>query len=165
MGIIEWAAVSVLLAAGALFFGFPFGVAVGYAWRDRISRARRALVVQQRRRAELDGAVPALALPDVEPARLVDVLHAGKPAGEPKAASPGPSALVSANETGIPQGTMSRARKKANGSNDRPAERSGQDGKHRKVSTKSRLKIVIGNVLQDRGSSPGTPRAAPPSGS
>jgi NhaP-type Na+/H+ or K+/H+ antiporter len=26
----------------AILIGFPFGVLVGYLWRDRISRARRA---------------------------------------------------------------------------------------------------------------------------
>jgi hypothetical protein len=50
MGVFEWVAVGVLLTAGALFVGFPFGVAFGYVWRDRISRARRHLVEQERRR-------------------------------------------------------------------------------------------------------------------
>ena len=47
---IEWGAVGVVL--------FLFGVAVGYAWRDRISRARRLryLVEQARRHLVLDGA-------------------------------------------------------------------------------------------------------------
>ena len=55
MGLVEWVAIGVVLAAGALFVGFPVGVAVGYAWRDHISRARRAryLVEQERRHAEL----------------------------------------------------------------------------------------------------------------
>ena len=55
MGVAEWVAVGVILVAGALFVGFPVGVAVGYAWRDHISRARRAryLVEQERRHAEL----------------------------------------------------------------------------------------------------------------
>jgi len=75
MGIIEWVAVGVLLAAGALFIGFPFGVAVG---------------------------ISALALPDVRPAGRIDVLHVGKPAEEVKAASPGLSAPVIAKEPGIP---------------------------------------------------------------
>jgi len=36
----------------AIFIGFPFGVLVGYLWRDRISRARRAKfrAEQERRR-------------------------------------------------------------------------------------------------------------------
>jgi hypothetical protein len=63
MGLVEWVAVGIVLAAGALFVGFPFGVAVGYAWRDRISRARRVRhrVERARRRADLDGAATARA--------------------------------------------------------------------------------------------------------
>jgi hypothetical protein len=46
---------------------FPFGVAVGYAWRDRISRARRVryLVDRGRRAAELARAAAALARADL----------------------------------------------------------------------------------------------------
>jgi hypothetical protein len=29
-------------AVGSVLLGFPFGVWVGYMWRDRISRARRS---------------------------------------------------------------------------------------------------------------------------
>ena len=63
MGVIEWVAVGVVLVAGALFVGFPIGVAVGYKWRDRISRARRArsLIEQARRHAESDAAATASA--------------------------------------------------------------------------------------------------------
>ena len=50
----EWVAVAAVLAVGAVFVGFPFGVAVGYLWRDRISQARRMryLIERERRRAE-----------------------------------------------------------------------------------------------------------------
>ena len=50
---IEWGAVGVVL--------FLFGVAVGYTWRDRVSRARqlRYLVEQARRHVELDSAATA----------------------------------------------------------------------------------------------------------
>jgi hypothetical protein len=50
---LELAAVGAILAAGAVLIGFPFGVAVGYAWRDAISRARRIryLTERERRRA------------------------------------------------------------------------------------------------------------------
>jgi hypothetical protein len=50
---LEWVAVGAILAAGAVLIGFPFGVAVGYAWRDAISRARRIryLTERERRRA------------------------------------------------------------------------------------------------------------------
>jgi hypothetical protein len=34
-----------------LIFGFPFGVLVGYMWRDRISQARRARYLRERGRA------------------------------------------------------------------------------------------------------------------
>jgi hypothetical protein len=68
MGITEWAVVGVILAAGALFIGFPFGIAVGYKWRDRISRARRARVALERRRAELDDAAPAVTLREMKEA-------------------------------------------------------------------------------------------------
>jgi hypothetical protein len=148
---VEWVAVGAVLAAGALFVGFPFGVAVGYAWRDRISRARRIrhLVEQERRRAELDGAATALARPDTRPAGRSDGLRVGKP--EVAAASPGLSARVIAEETGIPHATISRARKKATGSNDPVAKRTGKDGKRRKMPTKSKLKVVTGDVLQEPG--------------
>jgi len=50
---LEWAAVGAILAAGAVLIGFPFEVAVGYASRDAISRARRIryLTERERRRA------------------------------------------------------------------------------------------------------------------
>jgi hypothetical protein len=147
---VEWVAVGAVLAAGALFVGFPFGVAVGYAWRDRISRARRHLVEQERRRAELDGAATALARPDTRPAGRSDGLCVGKPTEEVAAASPGLSARVIAEETGIPQATISRVRKKATGSNDPVAKRIGKDGKRRKT-TKSKLKVVTGDFLQEPG--------------
>jgi hypothetical protein len=51
---IEWVAVGIVLITGAIFFGFPLGVLVGYTWRDRISRERRArfIIEQERRRGE-----------------------------------------------------------------------------------------------------------------
>jgi hypothetical protein len=148
---IEWVAVGAVLAAGALFVGFPFGIAVGYVWRDRISRARRIrhLVEQERRRAEPDGSATALARPDTRPAGRSDGLRIGK--AEVAAASPGLSARVVAGETGIPDATMSRAQKKATGSNDAVAQRTGKDGKHRKMPTKSKLEVVTRDVLQEPG--------------
>jgi hypothetical protein len=35
-----------------LIFGFPLGVLVGYMWRDRISRARRARYLAERNRGD-----------------------------------------------------------------------------------------------------------------
>jgi hypothetical protein len=123
---VEWVAVGAVLAAGALFVGFPFGVAVGYAWRDRISRARRIVVEQERRRVELDGAATAVARPAAtRPAGRSDGLRVGKRAEEVAAASLGRSARVIAEETGIPHATIGRARKKATGSNDPVAKRTG----------------------------------------
>ena len=34
-----------------LIFGFPLGVLVGYTWRDRISRVRRAQYLAERNRS------------------------------------------------------------------------------------------------------------------
>jgi hypothetical protein len=133
----EWVAVGVVLAAGALFVGFPFGVAVGYAWRDRISRARRVryLVEQERRRAELDDAAIPLAQPDIRPAGRLDGVRVGKPAEEVAATSPGLSAPVFGEETGIPHATK----------------RTGKDGKRRKMPTNSKLKVMTSDVLQEAG--------------
>src|SRR6516164_315352 len=39
------------LVDAVLIFGFPLGVLVGYMWRDRISRARRARYLAERNRA------------------------------------------------------------------------------------------------------------------
>jgi hypothetical protein len=58
---VEWAAIGVLLAAGALCIGFLLGLVVGYAWRDRISRARRARVKQDLWLAEIDRAATTFA--------------------------------------------------------------------------------------------------------
>jgi hypothetical protein len=50
---------------GAVLIGFPFGFLAGYFWRDRISRARRAPYLADRRSRhvmrELDSAVAVLA--------------------------------------------------------------------------------------------------------
>jgi hypothetical protein len=40
------------LVDAVLIFGFPLGVLVGYLWRDRISRARRARYLVERNLAE-----------------------------------------------------------------------------------------------------------------
>jgi hypothetical protein len=40
-----------LAVYAVLIFGFPFGVLVGYLWRARISRARRARYLAERNRA------------------------------------------------------------------------------------------------------------------
>lgn len=125
---IEWVVFGGVLAAGAIFVGFPSGVAVGYVWRDRISRKRRRLAERERRRAELIESAAAHA-------RLVATRSdVGKPE-EVAAASP------SIQGIGIPQVTVSRARKKVKGSKDPIASRKGKDSK-RKTPTKSKLKVT-----------------------
>jgi hypothetical protein len=39
-----------LVVYAVLIFGFPFGVLVGYIWPDRISRARRARYLAERKK-------------------------------------------------------------------------------------------------------------------
>jgi hypothetical protein len=65
---IEWIAIGVVFAAGALFVGLPVGAGVGYWWRDRISRARRLRhrAEHERKDAELHRAVGALARPSAK---------------------------------------------------------------------------------------------------
>ena len=148
---VEWVAVGAVLAAGSLFIGFPFGVAVGYAWRDHISRARRIrhVVEQERRRGELDGAATALGRPDTRPAGRSDGLRVGKPTEEVAATSPSLSARVIAEDTGIPHATISRTRKRSTVAHATVA--NGKDGERRKMPTKSKLKVVTGDVLQEPG--------------
>ena len=64
---IEWVAVGVVMAAGAVLIGFPVGVVVGYVWRDRISRARRIRYWNEleRRRVKPDGAAAVLVRDDI----------------------------------------------------------------------------------------------------
>ena len=42
------------LVYAVLIFGFPFGVLIGYMWRDRISRARRDRYLEELNRAARD---------------------------------------------------------------------------------------------------------------
>jgi hypothetical protein len=96
---VEWVAVGVVLAAGAVLVGFPFGIAVGYAWRDRISRARRVryLIERERRRAELDSAAIAVARADPRS----DVRYeCGAPAGELTRQTRGAATVESNQATG-----------------------------------------------------------------
>jgi hypothetical protein len=138
------------VATGALFVGFPVGVGVGYAWRDRISRIRRLKFAQEHRRAEIDR---ELALLDNMRAERSDERRVGKPADEVAAASPDLSRQVSAEATSILHPNMSPAIKKATRSKDPLAIRTGEDGKRRKMPKKSKLRIVTGDVLQEPGSS------------
>jgi len=132
---IEWVVFGVVLAAGAVFVGFPSGVAVGYVWRDRISRERRRLAERERRRAELIDSAAAHA-------RMVAGRADGL--GKPEEVA---AASSSIQGIGIPQATVSRSRKKVNGSKDPVAKRKGKDSK-RKTPTKSKLK-VSGDLTQE----------------
>jgi hypothetical protein len=133
---VEWIAVGALLAAGALFAGFPVGVFVGYAWRNRISNKRRLLVAEERRRAEIDAALRAFALPE-----------------ETKPAAPGVSDGAPAKAIEVKQPTVTRARKRT----DAPA----PDGKPpRQRAKKVKLTIVAGDDRQEPeqpGKAPKTP--------
>jgi hypothetical protein len=60
MNVEEWAEVFAILKTGAVLVVFPFGVAVGYAWRAHISHVRRVRYLTARAReqrwAKPDGA-------------------------------------------------------------------------------------------------------------
>jgi hypothetical protein len=137
----EWVAVGILVVAGAFFIGFPFGVAVGYWWRSRISRMRRRryLVEQERLRAGLDTKVGPLAGPDIAPAIR-----------EVAAASLSFSMPATAAEMGTAQATPGRARKKATGLSDPIAKRTGDDGKRRKKMP-AKSKVVADDLLNQPG--------------
>jgi hypothetical protein len=142
---VEWIAIGGVLAAGALFVGFPFGVAVGYAWRDSISRSRRLRVKQELRRAELEGAAAAFAPPDIKLAGRLGKFHVGRPVDDVAAASD-----LSAPAAGEPS-TARPTVKRATGSNKAIAMRNGRDRKRRKVPEKTKLKVVTTEVLQEPG--------------
>ncbi|WP_156898892.1 hypothetical protein [Bradyrhizobium erythrophlei] len=137
---IEWVAVGIVLVAGALFFGFPIGLAVGYAWRDRISRARRIrfLAEQEQRRWELNAANTAFAGPDGRSDNLVREITARSLVSD----------QVIAEEPDVSQATISRVRRKAAGPNDQIAKPADKDGKRRNVPTKSKLKVMTSDVPQ-----------------
>jgi len=147
---VEWIAIGGVLAAGALFVGFPFGVAVGYTWRDSISRSRRLRVKQELRRAELEGAAAAFAPPDIRLAGRSGKRHVGRPVEDVAAASDLP-ALAIAEKTSIPRPPASQALKRATGSNKPIAMRNGRDRKRRKMPEKAKLKVVTTDVLQEPG--------------
>jgi hypothetical protein len=133
---IEWTAVGVVLVAGALLVGFPIGIAVGYVWRDHISRMRRIRFIaeQERRRTELDGAT-TVARPDVRPVREIATARS--------------SLSARVRETGVSKVTISQARKKPVVPNDPTAKRTDKGSKRRNVPTKSKLKVMTGDVLQE----------------
>jgi hypothetical protein len=140
----EWVAVGIVVAVGAFFVGFPIGVGVGYAWRDRISRMRRLKFAQEHRRAEIDR---ELALLDNMRAERSDERRVGKPAEEVAAASPGLSTQVRAEATSIPHPTISPAVRKATGSNE-PVPMRSDEGKRRKMPKKSKLRAVPSDVQE-----------------
>jgi hypothetical protein len=134
----EWIAVAIVVAGGALFFGFPVGVGIGYAWRDRISRMRRLQFAKESRRAEIER----------ELARL-DIMRAERsnrnPADQAGAASPNTSdrAIPGAIEVG--KDPVRRARR----AGEEVEKRAVRDGKARKAARKVKLKVVRGDVIQE----------------
>jgi hypothetical protein len=140
---IEWTAVGAVLAGGALFIGFPIGIVIGYAWRDRISRMRRIryLAEQERRRTELDGATTAFARPDG--------LLGNKQVREIATARSSLSARVIVGENDVSKANVSRAQKKPAGANDPTSKRTGNDSKRRNLPTKSKRKVMTGDVLKE----------------
>ena len=131
----------IVVAAGALLIGFPVGVGVGYAWRDRISRIRRLKLAQEHRRAEIDRELAHL-----------DAMRAARadgPADETVATSPLASEPPTAEATNVGEGPVRRARRKATPSGEEIGKRTARDGKARKAPRKVKLKIVRGDVIQE----------------
>jgi hypothetical protein len=87
-----------------LIFGFPIGVLVGYMWRDRISRARRA-----RHLAELNKSAREKRVRELQP--KVDVEIVAKALGASRAT--GDRDIVS-DETGDTKKAKSKASKTSN---------------------------------------------------
>lgn len=126
----------------ALFVGFPVGVGVGYAWRDRISRKRRLQAAEDWRRAEIDRELARL---DIMRAERSD----GNPVDEAVAASANTSdrAIAAAIEVG--KDPVLRARRKATPSGEEVEKRTACDRKARKAPSKVKLKVVRGDVIQE----------------
>ena len=87
-----------------LIFGFPIGVLVGYMWRDRVSRARRA-----RNLAELNKSAREKRVRELQP--KVDVEIVAKALGASRAT--GDCDIVS-DETGDTKKAKSKASKTSN---------------------------------------------------
>jgi hypothetical protein len=142
---IEWIAVGIVMAGGAVFVGFPVGVGVGYAWRARISRMRRLQATEEQRRTKIDR----------ELARL-DAMRAEHPDGNP----PEEAVSADANSSGstiaeaIDVGKekvrrVRRARRKVIRSSTEVAKRTARDGTARKAPRKVKLKVITGDVVQE----------------
>ena len=134
---IEWIAVGIVMAGGAVFFGFPVGVGVGYAWRARISRMRRLQVAEEQRRTKIDR----------ELARL-DATRAERPDGNPPEeavsanANSSDSAIAEAFDVG--KDKVRRARRRVIPTGTEVAKRTA-----RKAPRKVKLKVITGDVVQE----------------
>ena len=136
---IEWIAVGIVMAGGAVFVGFPVGVGVGYAWRARKSRMRRIQFAEEQRRTKIDR----------ELARL-DATRAERPDGNPPEeavsanANSSDSAIAEAIDVG--KDKVRRARRKVIPTGTEVAKRTA-----RKAPRKVKLKVITGDVVQEPG--------------
>jgi hypothetical protein len=133
---IEWIAIGIVMAGGAVFVGFPVGLGVGYAWRARKSRMRRIQFAEEQRRTKIDR----------ELARL-DVMRAERPDGNPQeAVSPdaNSSDITIAEAIDVGKDKVRRARRKVTPSGTEVAKRTA-----RKASRKVKLKVITGDVVQE----------------
>ena len=132
---IEWIAVGIVMAGGAVFVGFPVGVGVGYAWRARISRMRRLQAAEEQRRAKIDR----------ELARL-NATRAEHPDGNPpeEAVSADSSGSAIAEAIDVGKDKVRRARRKVIPSGTEVAKRTA-----RKAPRKVKLKVITSDVVQE----------------
>ena len=139
---IEWIAVGIVMAGGAVFVGFPAGVGVGYAWRARISRRRRLQAAEEQRRSKIDRELAQL-----------NAMRAEHPDGNlPEEAvsadaNSSGSAIAEAIDDG--KGKVRRARRKVIPSGTEVAKRTARDGTARKAPRKVKLKVITGDVVQE----------------
>jgi hypothetical protein len=139
---IEWIAVGIVIAGGAVFVGFPVGVGVGYAWRARKSRMRRLQAAEEQRRAKIDRELAQL-----------QAMRAGHPDGNPPEeavsadANSSDGAIAEAIDVG--KDKVRRARRKAIRSGTGVAKRTARNGAARKAPRKVKLKVITGDVVQE----------------
>jgi hypothetical protein len=138
---IEWIAVGIVMAGGAVFVGFPVGIWVGYAWRARLSRMRRLQAAEEQRRAKIDR----------ELARLDDMRaeHPGGNSLEEAVSADANSSGAIAEAMNVGKDKARRARRKVIPSVTEVAKRSARDGTARKAPRKVKLKVITGDVVQE----------------
>jgi hypothetical protein len=139
---IEWIAVGIVLACGAVFAGFPVGVGVGYAWRARISRMRRLQAAEEQRRAKIDHELAQLNAMRAEH-------RDGNPPEEAVSADANSSDSAIAEAIDVGKDKVRRARRKVIPSGTEVAKRTARDGTARKAPRKVKLKVITGDVAQE----------------